>query len=157
MAEWGGSKSTRGRTQRGRQQGTPLERPQGVNPGKTEQGVAEFAELMRELSPRDDQDGDASIPPANAPRNGTRGVKPQNLNARLRTTEQKILLTQSELDARVAAAVDARVAEAVAAALAEGSPATSQGAKLGPAARRLAAPPPAPILGLEAGGPTTRT
>ena len=67
----------------------------------------------------------------------------------MRTTEQKILLTQSELDARVAAAVDARVAEAVAAALAEGSPATSQGAKLGPAARRLAAPPPAPILGLE--------
>jgi len=146
MAEWGGSKSTRGRTQRGRQQGTPLERPQGVNPGKTEQGVAEFAELMRELSPRDDQDGDASIPPANAPRNGTRGVKPQNLDARLRTTEQKILLTQSELDARVAAAVDARVAAAVdarvaaavAAALAESPPTPSQGSVHGPAVPPLA-------------------
>ena len=77
MAEGGGSKSTRGRKQRGRPHGTPLERPQGVNLGETEQGLAKIVELMRELSPRDDQDGDASIPPANAPRSRTRGLNPR--------------------------------------------------------------------------------
>ena len=56
MAEGGGSKSTRERKQRGRPHGTPLERPQGVNLGETEQGLAKIVELMRELSPRDDQD-----------------------------------------------------------------------------------------------------
>jgi len=137
--------STRGRTQRGRPPGTPPARPPGVNPRKTS-SVAELEELMREMSPRANQDGDASIPPANASRSGTLGLKPQNLDARLRTTEQKILLTQSELDARVAAAVDARVAAAVdarvaaavAAALAESPPTPSQGSVHGPAVPPLA-------------------
>lgn len=68
--------------------------------------MQEIAELLRDLSPpRDDQGAEASILPEDAQRSGGRGLTPQNLDARLRTTEQKIVLTQSEFDARVAAAV----------------------------------------------------
>ena len=114
---------------------TPPRPPRGLSRGQTVKGMQIIEPHLRDWSPLRRQGGEASILPEDDSESDARGLTPQNLDARLKTTEQKITLTRSELDAHVAA----RVAVARAAR----SPYTS-GKLSGVEGAQVTAPPLAP-------------